>query len=94
MTGARYPVARIEDSDRVSLLYCISQESSLEKWGGAPQTRDLVEGIELTANAGEVGQSEVQLEQFWIFSKAVPPRKSARSAAFSPRIEIAVNAVS
>ena len=54
----------------------------------------LVEGIELTANAGEVGQSEVQLEQFWIFSKAVPPRKSARSAAFSPRIEIAVNAVS
>ena len=52
----------------------------------------IVEGIELTANAGEVGQSEVQLEQFWIFSKAVPPRKSARSAAFSPRIEIAVNA--
>ena len=64
-----------------------------EKVSRAPRIA-LREGIELTANAGEVGQSEVQLEQFWIFSKAVPPRKSARSAAFSPRIEIAVNAVS
>ena len=35
----------------------------------------LVEGIELTANSEEVGQSGVQLEQFWNIFKAVPPTK-------------------
>ena len=37
--------------------------------------RSLVEGIELTANSEEVGQSGVQLEQFWNIFKAVPPTK-------------------